>query len=362
MDPLNIASLFAQNKIFPPETLTIAITGACNLHCAHCWVDAGPSSSAAWVATDNIQQIIEEFAALGGAAVRLTGGEPLLHPDWLELLRLVDRAGLQVMLQTNGMLFCADNLQALQDLKLAQLNIQISLDGATAATHDLVRGEGAFEQALQGVQRLVKYGFGQVVALFFTEMRHNLHELPDLLLLAERLGIGSVSSGSLVICGRASEDASIAPPDPEQYLPLLELYRRDAQFRQLYAKLGRIAALEWCAAESSQPGCSFIKNPYLTTTGVLYPCLLCHADDYSVSAVFEKGLSAALIEGAPLWSALQEISRQRIASIEACQSCTLLKSCAGGCMGRAWGSFGEFLVAEDRCHQRQTVLRWKEKS
>ena len=362
MDPLNIASLFAQNKIFPPETLTIAITGACNLHCVHCWVDAGPSSATASVPTASIQQIIEEFAVLGGAAVRLTGGEPLLHPDWLELLRIVDRAGLQVMLQTNGMLFSTDNLQALQDLKLTHLSIQISLDGASATTHDLVRGEGAFEQTLQGLQRLVAAGFGQAVALFFTEMRHNLHELPDLLQLAERLGLGSVSSGSLVICGRAGEGASIAPPDPEQYQPLLELHRQDAQFRKLYAKLGRIAALEWCAGDNAQPGCSFVKNPYLTATGVLYPCLLCHADNYSVAAVFEKGLAAALIEGVPLWSELQELSQQRVGAISACQSCALLKSCAGGCMGRAWGSFGEFLVAEDRCQQRQAVSRWKEKS
>lgn len=361
MDPLTISAQLAQAGLCPPETLTLAITGECNLHCAHCWVDAGPTASAL-LPVHTAQGLIEEFAGFGGTAVRLTGGEPLLHPDWLELVRIVAAAGLTVLLQTNGMLFTEQNLQELQDLECADLTVQISLDGATAATHDLVRGEGAYGQALQGIQRLIAYGFAQEIALFFTEMRHNLHELPDLLLLADQLGVGSVSSGSLVVCGRASADETIVPPDPEQYPELLERYANDSRFRKAYEKLGSVAALEWCSSSVSQPGCTFVKAPYLTATGVLYPCLLCHADDYSVAGVFEKGLASALIEGMPLWSTLQTISQKRASSLAECQSCALLESCASGCMGRAFGSFGDFLFAEDRCQQRQVVFRWKEKN
>lgn len=362
MYPLDVIANLEREGLCPPETLTIAITGECNLRCAHCWVDAGLSASAAWLPVATGRRLIEEFAGLGGVSVRVTGGEPLLHPDWLELLQVVDAAGLKVLLQTNGMLFGDDNLRALQGLKLAQLNIQVSLDGATAAVHDRVRGAGAYEQALRGIQRLVEAGFGSDVALFFTEMRHNLHELPDLLRLADRLGVGAVSSGTLVSCGQARGSNDVAPPDPDQYRLLLEHYSDLPWFRHLYAKLGTIAALEWCGPDISSPGCRFVSNPYLTETGVLYPCLLCHADDYSVSGVFEKGLSAALVEGIPHWLALQKLSLQRVGSIPECRNCVLRQSCAGGCMGRAWGSFGEFLVAEDRCQQRKTVWRWKEKS
>lgn len=362
MSPLEVIANLEREGLSPPETLTIAITGECNLRCTHCWVGAGLSSVTTWLPVHKGQRLIEEFAGLGGTSVRVTGGEPLLHPDWLELLRIIDAAGLKVLLQTNGVLFSDDNLQALQDLELAQLNIQISLDGATAVAHDRVRGEGAFRQALRGIQRLIGFGFGSDVALFMTEMQHNLHELPDLLLLADRLGIGAVSSGSLVNCGQARGDNDIAPPEPEQYQSLLERYSEDPHFRQLYDKIGCVAALEWPGLDISQPGCRFIKNPYLSEAGILYPCLLCHVDDYSVVGVFEKGLSAALIEGIPLWSELQKISRQRAVSIPECQKCSLLKSCAGGCMGRTWGSFGEFLVVEDRCQQRKAVWRWKGKS
>ncbi|HEY5672462.1 MAG TPA: radical SAM protein [Malonomonas sp.] len=361
MDAEKITSLLKRQNLTPPELLTVAITGQCNLHCAHCWVEAGPTSTAAQVSTQKLQRLIEDFAALDGAALRLTGGEPLLHPDWLELLAAGDAAGLKLLLQTNGMLFEDNNLRALQALELKDLSIQISLDGATAASHDRVRGAGAYEQTLLGIKRLSAAGFGQTLELFFTEMRHNLHELPELLLQAERLGIGSVSSGCLVACGRAGAAEGIAPPEPEQYLELLQRHADDQQFQRCYAKLGTIAALEWCADESAGQGCAFIKNPYLTAEGTLYPCLLCHADEYSVAEVFSKGWAAALIEGVPLWSKLQKVSRQRISAIESCQECALLKSCAAGCMGRAWGSFGDFMQAEDRCRQRQAVLLWREK-
>ncbi len=357
-----IEKQFRHEGLILPELLTIAITGECNLRCAHCWVDSGPDSSVSWVPKQDVQRVIDDFAALGGSAIRLTGGEPLLHPDWLELMRLAGAAGLQVLLQTNGMLFDDEDLQALRELRLADLNIQISFDGAKAATHDLVRGAGTFQQALKGVRSLVEHGFGANVSLFFTEMRHNLQELPDLFLLAEQLGIGSITSGSLVVCGRAGEEDVIAPPDPEQYPALLQRYAEDQKFQQLYAKFGCIAALEWCGTKSSGTGCRFIRTPYLTAKGVLYPCLLCHADQYSVAGVFATGLPAALIEGISLWSSLQQVSRQRVAAIPECRECAFLQSCAGGCMGRAWGSFGDFLVAEDRCQQRHTVMRWNNKN
>lgn len=362
MQKKELEKLFKSESLVLPEVLTIAITGECNLRCSHCWVDSGPDSPVSRVAKEDVQRVIDDFAALGGSAIRLTGGEPLLHPEWLELLKLAGAAGLQVLLQTNGMLFEAEDLRALRGLRLADLDIQISFDGSRAKTHDLVRGEGAFQQALNNVRALVEHGFGGNVSFFFAEMRHNLQELPELFLLAKDLGVRSVSSGSLVMCGRAEGEEVVAPPDPEQYLALLQFYADNHKFQQLYAELGCIAALEWCGTKVARSGCQFVRTPYLTAGGVIYPCLLCHADRYSVAGVFAKGLPDALIEGVPLWSSLQQLSQQRAATIPECQECSFLQNCAGGCMGRAWGSFGDFLVVEDRCQQRQAVLNWNNKN
>jgi len=364
MNPLEIKSLLTQEGLSTPDTLTVAITAQCNLSCAHCWVDADPTNSVMQLPVSLFPRLLEDFVQLGGTGIRLTGGEPLLHPDWLGFLRGAAAYGLErIILQTNGILFSEADLSILRDLAPGQLQIQISLDGARASSHDLVRGAGTFQQTLDAMRKLVEFGFAPQLAIFFTEMRHNLLELPDVFVLASELGVTSVSSGTLVGCGRAETSDQIAPPDPEQYLDLLQCYDADETFRKLYRRIGCTAALEWSRPEcSTGHGCAFIKTPYLTSTGTLYPCLMCHADAYAVDSVNEKGLFAAIIEGIPLWSSLQDISRQRFATIDACQNCRLSESCGAGCMGRAWGSFGDFLAVDDRCRQRQAVTGWHIKS
>jgi radical SAM protein with 4Fe4S-binding SPASM domain len=343
----------------PPGILTLSITGACNLACCHCWVRAGEASSHAHVPLATLRRLVKEFADIGGDGVRITGGEPLCHPHWLDIVQYSCSQGFKtVALQTNAMLLKDGHLAALRELDFPGLSIQVSLDGATPRTHDLVRGEGAFSGALQGIMKLVQEGLARRVSLFFTEMRHNLGEIPELLNFADSMGIGSVSTGSMVLCGRASETSLVAPPEVEQYLSLLERYDRDVHFRELYKKIGSVAALEWRSGDAIRQGCcTFIENPYLTPSGSLYPCLLCHADEYSVGGVFEKGLAAAIAEGVPLWSSLLRISRRRSEEITACRDCPGKPFCAGGCMGRAWGSCGNLLAADDRCSVRRAVYQ-----
>jgi radical SAM protein with 4Fe4S-binding SPASM domain len=251
-----------------------------------------------------------------------------------------------------------EQISVLQMLDFPGLSIQVSLDGASARTHDLVRGEGAFRGAMHGIMKLVQAGLGQRTSIFFTEMMHNLGEIPELLDFADRAGIGPVVTGSIVMCGRASETSLVSPPDTEQYLGLLERYDNDTRFRKLYSRIGRVAALEWKAgAAARRECCTFIENPYLTPSGRLYPCLLCHADEYSVTGIFEKDLAAAIAEGIPLWSALLRVSRSRAEALPECHDCPGKQLCAGGCMGRALGSCGNILAADDRCDTRRTIYQ-----
>jgi radical SAM protein with 4Fe4S-binding SPASM domain len=359
MTPSEILQQLDQAGLHPPGVLTLAITGACNLACCHCWVKAGKASSHEHVPLRTLRRLVEEFAAFSGEGVRITGGEPLSHPHWLEILKYSRSLGFKtIILQTNAMLLRDEHLEPLRELDFPGFTIQISLDGAKAQSHDLVRGEGAFSGALQGITRLVQGGLAGRVSIFFTEMRHNVEEIPELLDFADRMGIGSVSTGSMVLCGRASESSLLASPEVGQYLSLLERYDCDVHFHKLYKKIGTVAALEWHAGDAvRQDCCTFVENPYITPSGRLYPCLLCHADEYSVTGVFEKGLAAALVEGVPLWSSLLRISSSRSEKIPECRDCPGKQSCAGGCMGRAWGSCGNLLAADDRCVARRIIYQ-----
>jgi radical SAM protein with 4Fe4S-binding SPASM domain len=355
--PTKVRETLLREGLRPPATLTLSITGICNLACRHCWVGAGTDTAAGHVPEQTLRRLMTEFADLNGAGIRITGGEPLSHPGWQGLLRLARVLDFRdVTLQTNAMLLRRDHLATLAEVDFPGLSIQISLDGATAPTHDLVRGGGAFEETVAGIRLLVEAGFGRRMTILFTEMRHNLAEFPELLAFADDKGIAAVVSGTLVRGGRAAEEALIAPPDPGQYEQLFRRYDCEARFRELYEDRGTMAALEWRVGTSERTECcTFVENPYLTPDGLLYPCLLCHADGYAVPGVFDKGLTAAFAEGAPLWSSLLQISRSRRESIAECRECPGQSACAGGCMGRAQGSCGDLMAVDDRCGLRRSI-------
>lgn len=361
MAKTEVAEKLRKAGLRPPQMLTLAITGVCNLRCVHCWVEAGEAGSCGHVPEDRLYRVIGELAALGAEGVRLTGGEPLCHPAWRDLMRSACEAGFRrIALQTNLMLLADEDVGFLRDLDFPGLSIQVSMDGATAASHDFVRGAGAFSAAVDSIRRLARAGLGKRISLFMTEMRHNLEELPELLEFAGREGLGSVAAGTLVRFGRAGEEEGIAPPEPEQYLRLLERYDADPRFRELYERFGNMAALEWRRAATTRGECcTFVENPYLSSEGLLYPCVLLHADDFAVSGVFEKDLAAAFEEGIPLWVSLREIRRRRPEAIEKCRQCPEKSVCAGGCMGRAWGSTSDLWATDDRCDLRRALHREK---
>lgn len=361
LTPAAVREALHREGLVPPRILTLSMTGVCNLFCTHCWVDAGQERSLPVVPQPTIRRLLEEFAALGGEGVRLTGGEPLSHPGWRETLQLVRDLGLaRLVLQTNGTLLDEAAVATLAALDFPGLQVQISLDGARARSHDRVRGEGTFAAAMQGVRRLVAAGLGGRIIFAFTEMRHNLEEFPLLLELAESLGVGAVVGGTLITGGRAAGegDGAVAPATPDQYLALVARFEADADFRRRYQRIGNLAALEWLGEDApAGPCCTFVEQPYLTPTGDLYPCLLCHSDAYAVSGVFAKSLAAAFAEGAPLWSGLRRICQNRPATLAVCQGCPELDACGAGCPGRALGSSGDLLVADDRCALRQAIGR-----
>ena len=360
MLPNEALRILRRHNLRPPRVLTMAITRACNLSCSHCWVDADGTLAAGHVPERTLRRLIEEFRILGGEGIRFTGGEPLCHPAWLRVLQFSRSVGFDdVCLQANATLFDSDAVAALRDLNFRRLSIQVSLDGATARTHDLVRGEGAFDRALAGLSLLVQGGLAGDVTIFFTEMRHNLLEIPELLELADRLGIVSVVTGALVRRGRAGV-SGVEPPTAEEYLRLLERYDTDQRFQELYTRIGTVASLEWRREVAPRTEyCTFAENPYLTAEGKLYPCVLCPADDHAVTGVLGRNLAAVFADAAPLWSTLARKSRTRGEVLTACHDCAGRHTCAGGCMGRAIASCGDPCAADDRCAMRRLVYEHK---
>ncbi|MBL7213154.1 MAG: radical SAM protein [Desulfobacteraceae bacterium] len=347
----------------PPRILTLMITGGCNLRCRHCWPESDSFETARPVPVDTLGRLIKGFVQLGIEEVCLTGGEPLTHPDWFEILRFsATQAGLKhVRLQTNATLLTEVETGTLSSMDFEGLIIQVSLEGATAQTHDQVRGRGSFVRAFRGLKLLAEAGLARQTEVAFTETQHNFGELPRLFTLLDELGIGRLVSGTLVQAGRAARADGLSLPTPSQYRELLARYHDDAAFKETYNKIGNIAAIEWFKGRTtpSTRNCICIEMPYITAEGKLYPCIMLPLDKFAVLDVHHRPLEEALLEALPLWAQLPELNRRRSLELETCKECPGRLHCAGGCMGRAHAATGDPMTVEDRCALRRAVYSWE---
>jgi uncharacterized Fe-S cluster-containing radical SAM superfamily protein/TusA-related sulfurtransferase len=130
----------------------------CNLHCDYCCVRSSPSALRRELGLGRVQRIAREAAELGVKEIFVTGGEPFLLEDIGEIL-LSCAAAAPTTVLTNGMLFTGRRAESLRALPRDRVVLQISLDSATPARHDLHRGAGTWVRAREGIQRARAQGF-----------------------------------------------------------------------------------------------------------------------------------------------------------------------------------------------------------
>lgn len=140
----------------------------CNIECAHCFISCGPSSRAFGLMTkESVVAALEASRPLGVKEYYFTGGEPFLHRDLIAILEATLAIGPATVL-TNGLVLPEKTLDELVRIEAESpysLEIRVSLDGATPAENDPIRGAGTFGKALDGIARLVSRGFLPIVTV-----------------------------------------------------------------------------------------------------------------------------------------------------------------------------------------------------
>lgn len=153
-DLLNQPTVFnralASGEPYRPLFVKIKLTWRCNLRCVMCNVWRQKRTSLLNLPVMTI--LAEELASLGTEKVHLTGGEVLLHPEIFEIIAALSQRGMKVNLTSNGTLI--DPEVAAHLVESGVQNVSLSLDGATPAVHDAVRGKGNWKRTLRGLRNL----------------------------------------------------------------------------------------------------------------------------------------------------------------------------------------------------------------
>jgi 12,18-didecarboxysiroheme deacetylase len=172
----------------------------CNLHCVHCYSHSNDTEYSGELTTKEAEAFIDSLGEFKAPVLLFSGGEPLMRPDLLTLVRRAKSAGLRAVISTNGTLITE---KVAADLGTAGLSyVGVSIDGLQKV-NDRFRGkEGAFDAALSGIRNCIAAGVK--VGLRFTINKRNAGEIPGIFKLLEEENIPRVCFYHLVYAGRGS--------------------------------------------------------------------------------------------------------------------------------------------------------------
>ena len=304
-----------------PICLTWELTYACNLSCVHCLSSSGRRDPRE-LTTAECRAVIDELERMQVFYVNIGGGEPTVRPDFWDLVDYATAHHVGVKFSTNGIKISP----AIAGRLVASdyVDVQVSLDGATAEVNDAVRGPGSYATALRAMRHLAEAGFrGFKISVVVTGQ--NVGQLDDFKTIADRFG-AQLRLTRLRPSGRGADVWD-------------ELHPTAAQQRQLY---------DWLVARGEQvlTGDSFFHLaaygealPGLNLCGAgrvvclidpvgdVYACPFAIHDSFLAGNVRAPGGFAAVWRESELFADLR-----RPQTGGACQSCSAYDSCRGGCM------------------------------
>jgi radical SAM protein len=204
------------------------VTQACDLACVHCRASAQPDRHPMELSTDEGKRLIDQIAALQVPVFVLTGGDPIKRPDLFELIGHAHSAGVRVSLTPSATpLLTREIVVRLKEAGLARL--AVSMDGASANTHDAFRGmTGSFARTLDAVRWANEIGLPVQINTTFS--RRNIAEIDAIVALMESLKIALWSVFFLVPTGRGKLDDLLDADEFEQVFAKIYSLSKNAIF------------------------------------------------------------------------------------------------------------------------------------
>jgi SynChlorMet cassette radical SAM/SPASM protein ScmF len=338
------------------NTLYFYLTEGCNLACRHCWM--GPRFDATGnlyptLPVELFETAIREAKPLGLRYIKLTGGEPLLHPHFTRLLEIVRREELRLTIETNGLL-CTPEIAA-EIAKSPNRFVSVSIDGTDAATHEWVRGvPGSFEAARQAVRNLVAAGTRPQV--IFTVMRGNAAQVDAIVRMAEELGAGSVKFN--VVQPTARGENLHESQETLNIAELVELGRHVEQELAPKAKLKLVIgnppafrALHRIASGDGCGACGIFRVLGVIASGHYALCGIGEqVPDLVFGEVGKDRLEEVWRENAVL-KAVREGLPERLEGV--CGRCLMKRSCLGLCIAQNYYRKGSLWAPNWFCEQAE---------
>lgn len=339
-----------------PRLVAWEMTRSCNLNCRHCRAAAEKGPYSGELTTAECEQVLSNIASFSKPIIIMTGGEPMLRPDIYHLAEYGTKLGLRMVMAPCGALLTDETCTRLKSVGIQR--ISLSIDGATAQSHDAFRRvDGAFDGTMKGIQAAKRTGLEFQINTTVTKL--NINELPAIFDLAISLGAASFHPFLLVPTGRGKElvDQEIPPEEYERVLNWIYEHRTSAGItlkptcaphyyrilRQRERQAGRAVKPETHGLDAMTKGCLGGQGfAFVSHVGVVQ---ICGFLDTPAGNLRENGLDFKTVwESSPLFHEMRNLDGYH----GRCGRCEYRTVC-GGCRARAFASTGDYLDEEPYC-------------
>jgi radical SAM protein with 4Fe4S-binding SPASM domain len=280
-----------------------------------------------------------DLADIGIFDVAISGGEPLIRRDLIEIMEFALGVGIRLGLGSNGTML---NAQITKELKRIGIDrLQISIDGLEE-THDKARRwKGLFRKSINAIQFGLHEGITTHVC--FTAHRMNMDEIPEVIDFCASLGVSRFNFSRLVPTGRATSNLDLTPIEWQKVNTVFERKRSQYKGRMEFTThlaqqiLSNPNLESMCGFIGCQAG---IGQGCIDSVGNVSPCVML---PICIGNIREKSFED-IWTSSPVIKKLQD--RQNLKG--RCFHCSYREKC-GGCRGVAYSYTGDFLDQDPRC-------------
>ncbi|MCX2731980.1 mycofactocin radical SAM maturase [Saccharopolyspora sp. NFXS83] len=311
-----------QHGLDSPICLTWELTYACNLSCVHC-LSASGRRDPHELSTAECKAVIDEFQRMQVFYVNIGGGEPTVRSDFWELVEYAVDHQVGVKFSTNGVRLTPERARWLAGTDY--VDVQLSLDGATAEVNDRVRGAGSYDTALTAMANLRDAGFRDFkISVVLT--RENVGQLDRFKEIADEYG-AQLRITRLRPSGRGADVWDELHPTAEQQREIYDwlvahgegVLTGDSFFHLNALGSTPLPGLNLCGA--GRVVC------LIDPVGDVYACPFAIHSEFLAGNVRDDGGFAAVWRESELFARLREPQTGG-----ACTSCSAYDACQGGCM------------------------------
>ena len=250
----------SSEDIAAPLYVAWQITNECNLACMHCIEESGPGRAFKDELTkDEVFSVLKQLAQAQVPYISFSGGEPMVHPHFWEMVEYITGEGVNLKIETNGHFITPETAKRLKDLEVKA--VQVSLDGATSASFNKMRVRGRFETAVDALRHLKDAGVPTEVN--FVPAKFSIHEAGAVVDLAYNSGAYSFYSGKIMYTGTAVKAWHLLGPSEEEYKTFFETLHAktkeyEGRMRVYFHEMGLLEELKY---RIKNPAALFIILP-----------------------------------------------------------------------------------------------------